>query len=376
MGKAGRPKLPLVVTPDERKELERLARRGRVNRHASFRAKVVLACAEGASNTEVARKLHTTNETVGIWRKRFVLERLDGLSDEPRPGAPRKIQDDAIEKVIVQTLESTPRGRTHWSTRSMAKLSGMSSSTIGRIWRAFGLQPHRTERFQLSTDPLLVEKTRDIVGLYLNPPDNAVVVCVDEKSQIQALERSQPVLPMDFGQPERQTSDYFRHGTVDLFAALTVATGVVLGKVYKQHRAKEFINFLGEIDANVPAELAIHVVLDNLSTHKTPTVKRWLQRHPRFHLHFTPTHGSWLNQVERFFGLLTEHALRRGSHTSPKALRAAIATYIDAHNADSKPFRWVKTADQILASIARFATRTLQTHQPPAILREITDPGH
>jgi transposase len=360
--KAGRPKLPLLVSPDERDELERLARRGRVNRPVSFRARIVLACAEGLSNTEVARRLHTTNGTVGIWRKRFVTDRLDGLLDEPRPGAPRKFSDGEVEKVVVQTLESVPSGRTHWSTRSMAEHTGMSHSTIGRIWRAFGLRPHRSERFQLSSDPFLVEKTRDIVGLYLNPPDNAVVVCVDEKTQVQALERSQPVLPMDLGQPERQTSDYFRHGTTDLFAALTVATGMVLGKCYEQHRAKEFINFLGAIDANVPADLDVHVVLDNLSTHKTPAVKRWLQRHPRFQLHFTPTHASWLNQVERFFGLLTEHALRRGSHTSPKKLRGAITAYIDAHNAKSKPFRWVKTADEILASIARFATRTLQTH--------------
>jgi transposase len=362
MGKAGRPKPALVVTPDEREQLERLARRGRVNRHIAFRAKVILACAEGISNIEVARRLRTRNETVGIWRNRFVIDRLDGLLDEPRPGAPRKISDEEVEKVVVQTLESLPSGRTHWSTRSLAEHTGISHSTIGRIWRAFGLQPHRSERFQLSSDPFLVEKTRDIVGLYLNPPENAVVLCVDEKTQVQALERSQPVLPLDFGQPERQTSDYFRHGTTDLFAALTVATGVVLGKCYDQHRAKEFINFLGEIDANVAQGLGVHVVLDNLSTHKTPAVKRWLQRHPRFHLHFTPTHASWLNQVERFFGLLTEHALRRGSHTSPKMLRAAITAYINAHNEKSKPFRWVKTADQILKSIARFATRTLQAH--------------
>jgi transposase len=362
MEKRGRPKAPLVVTAQEREELERLARRSRVNPHLSFRAKIVLACLEGASNLEVARTLHTTNQTVGIWRTRFIKGRIGGLSDEPRPGAPRKFDDDAIEKVVVQTLESLPTGRTHWSTRSMAEHIGMSHSTIGRVWRAFGLRPHRSESFQLSNDPMLVEKVRDVVGLYLNPPENAVVLCVDEKTQIQALERSQPVLPMDLGQPERQTSDYFRHGTVDLFAALIVASGVVVSKCYEQHRAKEFINFLGEIDANVPADLGIHVVLDNLSTHKTPAVKRWLQRHPRFQLHFTPTHASWLNQVERFFGLLTEHALRRGSHTSPKQLRAAIAAYIAAHNAKPKPFRWVKTADQILASIARFATRTLQTH--------------
>jgi len=326
----------------------------------------VLLCADGISNTDVARQLRTSNATVGKWRKRFLEKRVDGLLDEPRPGAPRTIADEEIEKVVVQTLESLPEGRTHWSTRSMAKQVGLSHSTIGRIWRAFGLKPHVSERFQLSKDPLLVEKTRDIVGLYLNPPENAVVVCVDEKSQIQALERSQPVLPMDLGQPERQTSDYFRHGTVDLFAALTVATGAVLGKCYPQHRTGEFVNFLREIDANTPAGLDVHVVLDNLSTHKAPAVKRWLTRHPRFQLHFTPTHASWLNQVERFFGLLTEHALRRGSHTSPKMLRNAIERYISAHNRNPKPFRWVKTADEILASIARFATRTLAAHRSGA----------
>ena len=244
----------------------------------------------------------------------------------------------------------------------MAKHAGLSHSTIGRIWRAFGLKPHRSEHFQLSTDPYLIEKVRDIVGLYLSPPENAVVLCVDEKSQVQALERSQPVLPMDLGQPERQTSDYFRHGTTDLFAALNVATGKVLGKCYPQHRAKEFKKFLAEIDLSVPAELDVHVVLDNLATHKTPLVHAWLTKHPRFHLHFTPTHASWLNQVERFFGLLTEHALRRSSHTTTKQLRHAIEAYIEAHNDDAKPFRWVKTADEILASIARFASRTLNLH--------------
>ncbi|MHB8875454.1 MAG: IS630 family transposase [Myxococcaceae bacterium] len=362
MGKAGRLKATLTVSDQEREALERLARRVRVNRHLAFRAKIVLACADGVLNQDVARTMRTTPGTVGKWRKRFVERRVDGLLDEDRPGAPRQISDEQIEKVVVQTLESLPRGRTHCSTRSMAEHLGFSHSTIGRIWRAFGLQPHVSERFQLSTDPLLIEKTRDIVGLYLNPPENAVVLCVDEKSQIQALERSQPVLPMDLGQPERQTSDYFRHGTVDLFAALTVATGAVLSKCYPRHRAIEFIDFLTQIEGNVPAGLDIHVVLDNLATHKTPKVKRWLLRHPRFRLHFTPTHGSWLNQVERFFGLLTGHALRRGSHTSPKMLREAINLYIDTHNENPRPFRWVKTADEILASIARFATRTTHAH--------------
>jgi transposase len=300
--------------------------------------------------------------TVGKWRKRFIDQRLDGLDDEPRPGAERQIGDDEIEAVVTQTLETTPKGRTHWSTRSMAKSVGLSHSTIGRIWRAFGLQPHRTESFRLSQDPLLVEKVRDIVGLYMSPPDNAVVLCVDEKSQIQALERAQPILPMDIGQPERRTHDYVRHGTTDLFAALDYATGNVLGKCFAQHRAKEFKLFLREIDGNVPSDLDVHVVLDNLSTHKTPEIKRWLGKHPRFHLHFTPTHASWLNLVERFFGLLTEHALRRGSHKSSRELRAAIRDYLDAHNDEPKPFHWTKTADEILASIARFATRTSAAH--------------
>jgi transposase len=300
--------------------------------------------------------------TIGKWRRRFFEDRLDGLHDEPRPGAKRKILDDAIEAVVTKTLESTPKARTHWSTRSMAENVGLSHSTIGRIWRAFGLQPHRTESFRLSQDPLLVEKVRDIVGLYMSPPDNAVVVCVDEKSQIQALERAQPVLPLDVGQPERRTHDYFRHGTTDLFAALDTKTGKVLGKCYAQHRAREFRLFLTEIENAVPAGLDVHVILDNLSTHKTAAIKRWLARHPRFHLHFTPTHASWLNLVERFFGLLTEHALRRGSHKSTRELKSAIHAYLDAHNEAPTPFKWTKSADDILASIARFATRTSQAH--------------
>ncbi len=300
--------------------------------------------------------------TVGKWRRRFIERRLDGLYDDPRPGVPRTIGDDQIEAVVTKTLESTPKGRTHWSTRSMAKDVGLSHSTIGRIWRAFGLQPHRSESFRLSQDPLLVEKVRDIVGLYMSPPDNAVVLCIDEKSQIQALERAQPVLPMDIGQPERRTHDYERHGTTDLFAALDAATGRVIGKCFAQHRAREFKLFLAEVEGQVPAELDVHVVLDNLSTHKTPAIKRWLARNPRFHLHFTPTHASWLNLVERFFGLLTEHALRRGSHKSSRELKDAIHAYLDAHNEAPKPFKWTKSADEILASIARFASRTSAAH--------------
>jgi len=362
MANIGRPKAELILTEQEREELQRWARRSRSSRHLAFRAKVILQCATNKLSTTVAQNLHTTNTTVGKWRKRFVEQRMDGLHDEPRPGAPRQIGDDKIEEVVTETLESTPRGRTHWSTRSMAKHLGLSHSTIGRIWRAFGLQPHRSESFRLSQDPRLIEKVRDIVGLYMNPPDNAVVLCVDEKSQIQALERAQPVLPMSLGQVERRTHDYVRHGTIDLFVALDMTTGKVLGKCYQRHRAREFKKFLVEIELAVPSHLDVHVVLDNLATHKTPTIKRWLSKRPRFHLHFTPTHASWMNMVERFFGLLTEHALRRGSHSSVSQLRTAIQDYLDAHNEAPKPFKWTKSADQILESIARFAQRTLTAH--------------
>ncbi len=358
----GPQKAELKLTSQETEGLERLSRRRRASPHQAFRAKIVLHCALGLTNSEVARKMRTMRSTVGKWRRRFVDQRLEGLYDEPRPGVGRTITDDRVEEVVTKTLETTPKGRTHWSTRSMAKHLGLSHSTIGRIWRTFGLQPHRSESFRLSQDPLLVEKVRDIVGLYMNPPDNAVVLCVDEKSQIQALERAQPVLPMSLGQPERQTHDYIRHGTTDLFAALNAATGEVLGKCYARHRAIEFKKFLAEIEAAVPSELDIHVVLDNLATHKTPAIKRWLAKRPRFHFHFTPTHASWLNLAERFFGLLTEHALRRGSHTSVPQLRNAIQDYLDAHNDEPKPFKWTKSADQILETIARFAQRTLDTH--------------
>jgi len=363
MARTGRPRREtLVLTDDERATLARYKARARSARQLAFRATIILRCAEGGADTEVAAALRTTRLTVGKWRRRFIAKRLDGLLDEPRPGKPREIGDDEIEALITKTLETTPKGRTHWSTRSMAKAVGVSHSTVSRVWRAFGLQPHRTESFRLSQDPLLVEKVRDIVGLYMSPPDNAVVLCVDEKSQIQALERAQPVLPMDFGQPERRTHDYVRHGTTDLFAALDTKTGQVIGKCYAQHRAREFKLFLREIDAAVPEDLDVHVILDNLSTHKTPEIKRWILRHPRFHLHFTPTHASWLNLVERWFGLLTEHALRRGSHRSTRALRAAIQAYLDAHNEEPKPFKWTKSADEVLASIARFATRTITAH--------------
>jgi len=362
MPKTGRPKKTLTLTDDERSALIRLTKRVRINRSLAFRARLVLACAEGSMNRVVARRYRTTNATVGKWRQRFIDRRLEGLYDEPRAGAPRTITDAEVEAVIVKTLETTPRGETHWSTRRMAANAGMSHATIGRIWRTFGLKPHVSETFKLSPDPQLVEKIRDVVGLYMNPPTNAVVFSVDEKSQIQALARAQPILPMDLGQPERRTHNYVRHGTLDLFAALNVASGTVLAHCKRQHRAQEFVAFLREIDGSVEPGLEVHLVLDNLATHRAPAVHRWLLRHPRFHLHFTPTYASGLNLVERFFGLLTEKALRRGSHTSVPQLRAAILAYVDAHNAMGTPFKWTKTADEILDKMRRFALRSQQVH--------------
>lgn len=362
MARTGRPKATITLTAQERAELERWALRVRSARRLAFRVKLILASADGAQDVEVARRFRTSAHTVGLWRKRFLAKRLEGLFDEPRPGAPRKITDAQVEKVVVDTLETMPKGATHWSTRQMAEHQNLSHTTVGRIWRAFGLQPHRSESFQISQDPLLIEKVRDVVGLYMSPPENALVLCVDEKSQIQALNRTQPVLPMRIGEVERRTSDYDRHGTTTLFAALNVATGEVLGKCFPRHRAIEFLAFLREIDANVPAEFEIHVVLDNYSTHKTPAVKRWLAKRSRFHLHFTPTHGSWLNQVERWFGLLTQRQLRRGSHTSVAALKAAIEVFIEVTNDKPKPFCWTASADEILQKIARFAQRTLAAH--------------
>jgi transposase len=361
MATIGRPKKALMVTDLERAELVRLTKRAQVNRALAFRARLVLACA-AATDTTVARRYRTTNATVGKWRSRFIARRLEGLYDEPRVGAPRTITDAEVEAVIVKTLGTTPAGETHWSTRTMAAKAGMSHSMIGRIWRTFGLQPHITQSFKISPDPQLVDKVRDVVGLYMNPPHNAVVFAVDEKSQIQALQRAQPILPMDFGQPERRTHNYVRHGTLDLFAALNVATGEVLARCKPQHRAQDFVAFLRDIDASVEPAREIHVVLDNLSAHKAPAVHRWALRHPRVHFHFTPTYASWLNLVERFFGLLTEKALKRGSHTSIPQLREAILAYVDAHNERDKPFRWTKTADEILDKMRRFGLRTQQVH--------------
>jgi transposase/transposase-like protein len=358
----GRPKAALVITDDERAELLRLTKRARTNRDTAFRARLVLACADEATNLEIARRYRCRPHTVGKWRSRFIKERLDGLYDEPRVGGPRKITDAEVEAVVVKTLETTPKGHTHWSTRKMAEKAGMSHTMIGRIWRTFGLKPHVSQSFKMSPDPQLVEKVRDVVGLYMNPPANAVVFAVDEKSQIQALERAQPILPMDIGQPERRTHNYIRNGTLDLFAALNVATGEVVARCKQRHRAKDFVDFLGELDDHVEAGLEIHVVVDNLSTHKAPPVHRFMLRNPRFHLHFTPTYASWLNLIERFFGLLTEQALKRGSHTSIPQLRAAILDYVDTHNEKRRPFRWTKTADEILDKLRRFGLRTQQVH--------------
>src|SRR5215213_5349295 len=362
MATIGRPKAVLVVIDAERRELMRLTKRARVNRALAFRARLVLACAGAASNTVVARRYRTSNATVGKWRTRFIERRLDGLYDEPRVGAPRTISDAAVEAVIVKTLETLPQGETHWSTRTMAAKAGMSHTMVGRIWRTFGLKPHITRSFKISPDPQLVDKVRDVVGLYMNPPHNAVVFAFDEKSQIQALERAQPILPMDIGQPERRTHNYIRNGTLDLFAALNVATGEVIARCKPQHRAQDFVAFLREIESSVEPALAIHVVLDNLSAHRAPPVQRWLVRHPRVQFHFTPTYASWLNLVERFFGLLTQKALRRGSHTSVPQLRAAILAYVDAHNERRTPFKWVKTADEILDKMRRFGLRVQQVY--------------
>jgi len=354
----GRQLVPLTVTDDERATLQRWLRRRTTAQALAQRAQLVLAAAAGMSNQEVARRLRLTPLTVGKWRRRFLAQRLDGLLDEPRPGAPRTITDADVERVITLTLESTPADATHWSTRAMARRTGMSQSAISRIWRAFGLQPHRSETFKLSTDPLFIEKVKDIVGLYLNPPEQALVLCVDEKSQIQALDRTQPLLPMRPGQIERRTHDYVRHGTTSLFAALVVKTGEVLGRCQRRHRSAEFRTFLNHIDANVPPELDVHLILDNYGTHKTSLIRRWLVRHPRFHVHYTPTGATWLNLVERFFAALTEKQIRRGVHRSTRELEHAIYTYIERGNQDPKPFIWTKTADQILATLARFLQRT------------------
>jgi transposase len=357
----------ITLSEVERSTLERLARRRNVSRGDAQRAEIVLRAADGMNNCEIADRVGVTRQTVRTWRERFAEHRLDGLDDEPRCGAPRKIGDDRIEAIVVKTLETKPADATHWSTRGMAKASGVSTSTVNRIWRAFSLQPHRTETFKLSTDPQFVEKVRDIIGLYMSPPQNALVVCVDEKSQIQALDRTQPVLPMRLGQVERRTHDYDRHGTTTLFAGFIAAVtakiemkaGSVIGKCMPRHRAQEFRTFLDEVERNVPKGLSVHVVMDNASSHKTEMIQRWFAKRPNWHMHFTPTSSSWINQVERFFALLADKQIKRGAHTSVKALITDIMAFIAKRNADPMPLRWTKSADDILASIERYCQRTI-----------------
>jgi transposase len=354
----GRPTKPIVLKEEERTKLQEWARRPKTSQRLATRARIVLGCAEGRANRQVARELRITDQTVCKWRERFRAKGLEGLADEPRPGAPRTISDAQVEALITRTLESTPAQGTHWSTRTIAQATGMSQSAISRIWRAFSLQPHRVETFKLSTDPFFVEKVRDIVGLYLNPPERALILCVDEKSQVQALDRTRPVLPLRPGVPARQTHDYIRNGTTSLFAALDVATGKVIGSCHRRHRHQEFLRFLERIDEAVPEHLDIHLVMDNYGTHKMPKVKRWFARRPRYHVHFTPTSASWLNQVERFFGLLTDRRIRRGTFGSIRELEAAIRDYLSHHNQSPQPFTWAATADSILKKIARFCLRT------------------
>lgn len=357
--RTGRRKAPLVLAEEAKATLERYARGRTVSQGLALRARIVLACAKGQDNAEVAAALGVTPQTVGKWRKRFIARGIEGLSDLPRPNVHRKLSDERVEEVVKSTLEALPPGSTHWSTRKMAKRSGVSRSSVSRIWRAFKLKPHRQDTFTLSTDDFFVEKVRDVVGLYMNPPDHALVLCADEKTQIQALQRSQPLLPLDFGQTVKRTHTYVRHGTTNLFAALDVSTGRVIGELFPRKRASEFRRFLATIDSQTTPDAEIHLIVDNSSIHGAPTIQRWLKRHPRFRLHFVPTYSSWLNLVERWFAKLTEDALRRGNHTSTQELEDAIKAYIEASNDDPRPFVWTKTADQILSKVARFCQRTL-----------------
>jgi len=345
------------LTESDREQLLAWSRRPKTAQALASRARIVIAAADGDSNEEIAEDLGVSRATVSKWRARFAASGLDGLSDAPRSGAPRKISDQDVERVLAKTLEEKPSNATHWTSRTMAAATGMSQSSISRIWRAFSLQPHRSETFKLSNDPLFIDKVRDIVGLYMDPPDKALVLCVDEKSQIQALERTQPLLPMAPGSVEKRSHDYVRHGTTTLFAALDVATGRVIGQCFRRHRAKEFIKFLRIIDDSVPANLDVHLILDNYTTHKTAEVRRWLARHPRFHVHFTPTYSSWINLVESWFSVLTRRQLQRGSHRSTQALEKAIREFLAATNENPRPFVWTKSADEILESIKRLCTR-------------------
>jgi transposase/DNA-binding CsgD family transcriptional regulator/transcriptional regulator with XRE-family HTH domain len=347
----------LELTVEEREQLERWARRRTSSQALSLRSRIVLGCADGLSNKEVALRQGCSPPTVGKWRSRFVDARLDGLVDDPRPGRPATVTATQVEDVVVATLESTPANATHWSRAKMAKRSGLSASTIGRIWKAFELKPHRADGFKLSNDPLFVDKVYDVIGLYLNPPEGAVVYCVDEKSQVQALARSQPAFPMMPGMPEKRTHDYLRHGTTSLFAAFNTADGSVISSLHRRHRSIEFKKFLIKIDSEVPADLQIHLVCDNYGTHKSPAILAWLEKHPRFHMHYTPTYSSWINQVERFFGYITSDLLQRSDHRSVQALEADIRSWIKAWNENPKPFIWTKTADQILEKLGRLLQR-------------------
>jgi transposase len=352
---------PLLLTEDECQTLDQWARRPTTAQRLALRARVVLACADGFTNRAVAKRLGVSENSVCKWRERFRLRRLEGLIDEPRPGTPRKVTDDLVVEVITRTLEAPPPTATQWSTRSMAEVVGLSKATISRIWQTFGLQSHRREVFKLSADPQFVEKVRDIVGLYLNPPDHTLVLCLDEKSQVQALDRTRPLLPMRPGMPARQTHDYIRHGTTSLFAALNVATGNVIGRCHRRHRHQELLKFLDQVDAAVPPDGDVHVIMDNYGTHKAPKVARWFVRHPRYSVHFTPTSASWLNQVERFFSQITTQRIRRGTFDSARALEHAIDRYLADHNLTSKPFLWTATADAILDKVKRFCERTSET---------------
>jgi transposase len=355
--RTGRPTQPLNITAEEKEKLEMLARRPKSAQAVAMRARIVLACGEGQSNSVVAQRLGITAATVGKWRERFRTKRLEGMLDEPRLGAPRSISDKQVEAVVTATLETMPKNSTHWSTRLMAEKMGLSQTAVVRIWRTFGLQPHRVETFKLSKDPQFVEKVRDIVGLYMNPPERAVVLCVDEKSQVQALNRTQPILPMRPGVPARQSHNYERHGVTSLFAAMDVKTGKTISAVHRRHRHQEFLKFLDAIDAAVPADVEIHIVMDNYGTHKVDKVRRWFVRHPRYHVHFTPTSSSWLNMVERLFGEVTERCVRRGSHTAVSQLERAMLQYLDQRNENPKPFVWTAPADMILGKVGRLCER-------------------
>lgn len=372
----GKTAVAIELSESERRELGGLASRRKTAQGLAQRARIILLAAEGLENKDISLRVEAAPNTVGKWRRRFAKCRIDGLYDEPRAGAPRQIGDDEVAEIIRQTLETTPRDATHWSLRSMAKAAGFAPSTIHRIWKAFNLQPHRTETFKLSTDPLFVEKVRDIVGLYLSPPERALVLCVDEKSQIQALDRTQPLLPMRPGQVERRTHDSTRHGTLSLFAALDAATGKVIGRCYPRHRGREFLSFLREIERNIPSDLDVHLIMDNYATHKTEPIRKWLGARPRWHVHFTPTASSWVNQVERFFAAITEKQIRRGVHRSTEDLETAIRAYLDAVNADPKPFRWTKSADDILAAIKRFCLNTLDLASAQAEIATNSESRH